>query len=60
MRSQPRGDGSWIAAVCVSSLLDNAFFHSSRGSNVSAITSKSGGLRSTNDLGLDPGGLILG
>lgn len=60
VRGQPRGDGSWIAAVCVPSLLDNAFFHSPYGGHVSAITSNSGGLRSTNDLGLDPGGSILG
>lgn len=59
VRGQPRGDGSWIAAIRVPSLLDDAFFHSPRGGHVGAITSD-GGLRSTNDFGLDPGGSILG
>lgn len=56
MRGQPRGDGSWVTAVRVSSLLDDAFLRSPRGGHVGAVTSDGAGLRSTGDLG----GSILG
>lgn len=57
VRDQPRGDGPWIAAIRVPSLLDDALL-SPRVGNVSAITSY--GLRSTDDLGVNLGGSILG
>lgn len=56
VRGQPRGDGSWITAVRVSSLLNDAFLRSSHGSHVGAVTSDGVGLRSTGNLG----GSILG
>lgn len=58
MRGQPRGDGSWITAVRVSSLLDDAFLCSPREGHVGAVTSDGAGLRSTGNLG--SGRSILG
>lgn len=57
VRGQPRGDGSRVAAVRVPSLLGDAFLLS-KGGHVGAVA-PDGMLRSTDDLGLDPGGSIL-
>lgn len=56
---QPRGDSSRVAAVRVPSLLGDALLRSLKDGHIGAIT-PDGVLRSTDDLGPDPGGSILG